>query len=285
MFLSPAQADANTCYVKTDGGDTNGGASWGEAFATLQKALSVAPGSCDQIWIAEGIYYPDEGPGQIADDRNSTFLLKNGVAIYGGFAGTETVVSARNISAHPTILSGDIDKNDTNYDGNHIAETWNDINKNQSTNAYHVVTGNNITNSAVLDGFFITAGLADGTGSGPYPDIYYGGGIYNKDNSSPTLNNLKLSGNQGGWGGGVRNESLSNPFLTNITFSGNRASYGGGIYNDSSNPTLTNVTFNGNTTYNHGGGMYNSGSNPTLSVVAKIFIKYPHMFRAQIVWD
>lgn len=36
------------------------------------------------------------------------FSLNNGVAIYGGFAGTETELEQRNVSANPSILSGDI---------------------------------------------------------------------------------------------------------------------------------------------------------------------------------
>ena len=175
------------------------------------------------------------------------------MALYGGFVGTETLRDQRDPTAHLTILSGDIDGDDsqnpitdlTTVDGN-------------TTNSYHVVTG---ATGAILDGFTITAGYSDGDA---YPN-YWGGGMYN-NNSSPTLTNVIFSGNKATtYGGGMYN-GYSNPTLTDVTFSGNTATtYGGGMYNDYSNPTLTDVTFSGNTATTSGGGMFNSSRSPTLT--------------------
>lgn len=41
----------------------------------------------DKIWAAAGTYKPD------ITDRTISFILKNGVAIYGGFVGTETLLT------------------------------------------------------------------------------------------------------------------------------------------------------------------------------------------------
>jgi predicted outer membrane repeat protein len=159
-----------------------------------------------------------------------------------------------------TILSGDIDGNDTNTDGNYIAETPSDI---QGSNAYHVVTGSWTNNTAVLDGFIITAGQANGSAD---PN-YNGGGMLNYG-GNPQLTNVTFSGNTATNGGGGMYNSSSSPTLTNVTFSGNSAYHGGGMFNYSnSNPTLTNVTFSGNSASNYGGGMYNYSSSPTLTNV------------------
>ncbi|MFA5873963.1 MAG: choice-of-anchor Q domain-containing protein [Anaerolineales bacterium] len=232
LDVSPAHA-AGIRYA-TPGG-TGDCSSWANA-CVLQTALAGAV-SGDEIWAAAGTYKPTTGA-----DRAATFQLKNGVALYGGFAGTETARNQRNPAANVTTLSGDIGTAGDNSD-----------------NSYHVVTG---ATGATLDGFTITAGNANGQ----YPN-YFGGGMYTYS-SSPTLTNVTFSGNSAGqYGGGMYNYSGS-PKLTNVTFSGNSATYyGGGMYNEgNSKPTLTNVTFSGNSAQ-RGGGMRNENSNPTLTNV------------------
>jgi len=277
--VSPARASpVRHCYVNDNAAGANNGDSWTDAYTSLQSALGDI--NCTEIWVAEGVYYPGA-----AGNRTATFTLKNGVAVYGGFAGTESSRDDRDWTTNKTILSGDIDKNDTDTDGNYIAETWTDI---KGYNAYHVVTGSGTDNTAVLDGFVITAGQANGSGNdawggGMYSSsgsptltnvtfsgnsAKYGGGMYN-DFSSPTLTNVTFSENLAvDSGGGMYNESDSSPTLMDVTFSSNSASYGGGMENDdSSKLTLTNVTFSGNSA-SYGGGMYNDSSNPTLTNVA-----------------
>ncbi|PKN92551.1 MAG: hypothetical protein CVU44_15570, partial [Chloroflexi bacterium HGW-Chloroflexi-6] len=227
------------------------GGSWATAYPNLQTALSAAT-SGKQIWVAEGIYLPGV-------DRTSTFTLKNNVAIYGGFNGTESRLDQRDSIANPTILSGDIDQNDTNADKNFIAETSADI---QGSNAYHVVTGGGTNNTAVLDGFILTAGQANSTTPNDG-----GGGIVNPG-GNPILRYVTFSGNSATVnGGGMYNSGSSNPTLTNVTFSGNTASYGGGMRNDGSSPSLNSVTFTNNIASGNGGGMFNYGSSPMLTNV------------------
>jgi predicted outer membrane repeat protein len=245
-------------------GPTYDGSSWATAYPKVQDGLAWASSGA-QIWVAEGVYYPDEGAGQTNDDRTSTFTLKDGVELYGGFTGTEGSLDERDWDTHITVLSGDIDhetnpdKTDTN---GVVIDTVNII----GSNAYHVISNQGVTDAAILDGFSITAGQANN-----YPDDD-GGGMYN-DSSSPTLTNVTFSGNSAeGDGGGMYNDS-SSPTLTNVTFSGNSAEGdGGGMYNDNSNPTLTNVTFSDNSVPGtigggSGGGMYNQQSSPILNDV------------------
>jgi hypothetical protein len=256
-------ASASSAYTQTvvpsvvyaiPGGATSGVCdSWANA-CELRYALSSST-SGQEIWVKAGTYKPADGT-----DRAATFQLKDGVALYGGFAGTETARDQRGLAANVTILSGDIDNNDINTDGNNINETYADISGN---NSYHVVRG---AAGATLDGFIVTGGNANGS----YPNIY-GGGMFNWPNSNPTITNVTFSGNSAQSGGGMANNWYSSPTLTNVTFSGNSAEYAGGMYNDYSSPTLTNVTFSGNTVTTAGGigGMVSAGpdSSPTLKNV------------------
>jgi predicted outer membrane repeat protein len=233
VMAGAAKADAESVisYVYQDAQGSADGSSWENAFTNLQAALGAA-GDGDQIWVAKGTYYP-------TDDavRNKSFQMKNGVAIFGGFAGTEGEnfdLNTRNFVMNETILSGDIG-----------------IKQDNSDNSYHVVCNSGLNSTAVLDGFTITGGNADYTS--PYDR---GGGMLN-ENSSPTLTNVTLLENYAyGEGGGMYNR-WSNPTLTHVTFSGNRAAYGGGMYNYFSNLELTDVIFSGNIARGSGGGMLN----------------------------
>src|SRR5262245_36119410 len=131
------------------GGD---GSSWSNAISDLHFALSAAT-SGDEIWVARGVYKPTT-----SNARTVSFALKGGVGIYGGFAGTETQRNQRNSDpgSNGTILSGDIDGDDLNADGNFIAENALQI---QGANSFHIVTVSSVSN-VVLDGFTVTGGQA-----------------------------------------------------------------------------------------------------------------------------
>ncbi|MBU1662841.1 MAG: hypothetical protein KKD28_15380, partial [Chloroflexi bacterium] len=257
---SIVHAAPSVYYVNASGGsDSNDGLAWLSAFATPQKALSVATGG-DKIWIAQGVYYPDEGPGQTDNDRAASFGLKNGVSFYGGFDGTETARTQRDWTAHPTILSGDIGKDDINTDDNFVAETTTDI---QGSNSYHVITNNmDVDIPVVLDGFTITAGQANVTGQ------HVGGGLYvNWCNINIAYNNLIISGNMADSGGGIYHACGISTF-TDVTFSGNLATTGGGGASIGGNATLENVLFQGNSTCGSGGGLnVDLASSPILNDV------------------
>ncbi len=229
----------STIYVKAGASGANNGSSWANAYTSLQDALSAAISS-DQIWVAAGTYYPTAGA-----DRSATFMLKDGVSIYGGFDGAEALLAERDPDTNVTTLSGDIGTPGDTGD-----------------NSYHVVTGSGTDSSALLDGFTITAGNANGS-----DPAFYGGGMYN-ESGSPTLSNLIFSGNAAFvYGGGMYNQG-SSPSVTNVTFSSNTAARGGGMYNNqNSNVTLTNVTFSGNAASYRGGGMTVASSTPTLTNV------------------
>jgi Right handed beta helix region len=230
-------------------GGTGTGLSWANAYNNLQSAISAAV-SGDQIWVAKGTYLPSKDPfgnASPTDPRDKTFYLTNGVALYGGFAGTETLITQR-VATNATILSGDIGT----------------IN-NATDNCYHVVLSVSDANTTKLDGFTITGGNADVFGfiTVETSRIYrhWGGGMHN-DLSSPSLTNIIFSGNEANQGGGIFNYENCSPTLTNIVFLGNIAFRGGGLYNRYiCSPTLTNVVFSkNNATADGGGGIYNESS-------------------------
>jgi predicted outer membrane repeat protein len=240
------------------GGD---GTSWASAYRYLQDALYEAEQNSfiADIWVAAGTYYPDDAalaPGIINNDRNMSFALQNNLRILGGFNGTETDSLQRIISNNLTILSGDVDNNDSQ---NPITDL-NTVTGNQ-TNSYHVLTGDNSDSTAILSGFTITAG------HGAALTIANEGGGMRNVAGSPNLNQLIFTGNYSLHGGALYNKSGSNPSITIVDFIGNSANFGGGVYNQSSSPTITNSRFDNNTaTQTSGGAMTNDiNSNTVIS--------------------
>ena len=269
LFLALTPDQNNVLYVNQNVTESDKtGSSWVNAIPELRDALSWAGVQWDsdtdgplQIWVAEGLYLPVDNPSS----RTATFQLVNNVHIYGGFAGGESSLEARDWNANATILSGDIDENDfpfdphTDSDGN--PDTPSQTDHIVGTNSYSVVTSSGTDNTAILDGFIITAGLFKVNVS-PYDK---GAGIFN-DSGHPILRNLSISGNRAQEGGGMYNSS-SNPKLVNVTIDNNTSvTFGGGMSNDASSPSLTNVRFLDNNSMDAaGGGMYNkNSSNPNL---------------------
>jgi len=290
---SPALADASIIYVDADASPGGDGQTWGTAYNYLQDALDEANanGASDyEIWVAEGIYCPDEdGDGDhISGAMTETFRLDyNNVQLYGGFVATETIRSQRDWQANVTVLSGDIDGNDTtNADG--VVTDADNISGNNANHVLYLGEASNepITSTTTIDGFTITAGQANGASGG---GLYCDGGYSNVTVCSPALTNITFSGNSAEYSGGAMfnyayHQGKSSPTLTNVIFSGNSARGGGAMYNDGhfageSSPTLINVIFRDNSArgatgaqYSHGGAMYNNGyqgtSRPTLVNVA-----------------
>ena len=159
-------------YVDASASSGGDGATWLTAFQYLQDALEIVE-TGDEVWIAEGIYKPDHGSMAIPGDRVATFQLVNGVALYGGFPASGGVWEDRDPNIHETILSGDLNEDDSSDFVN-----YND-------NSYHVVTSTSCyLNSTILDGFTITGGNANNALYGKY-----GGGVLNQYFSSPSISN------------------------------------------------------------------------------------------------
>jgi len=220
-------------------GKSSDGKSWESAYNDLQKALRVAKKG-DSIWVAKGVYYPSR-------DRKLSFVMKEGVSIYGGFAGVEKELKEREYKKNETILSGDIGGGD------------------RTKNSITVIKG---ANDALLDGFSISGAYSkDESRMHLLPsdikknDMEVGGGMRNFM-VSPTVKNVIFKDNYSPKGGAVYNVQDSNVTqarFENIEFINNSAQMrGGAVSNDlGAMPVFINCIFVGNKSEDKGGGLYN----------------------------
>ena len=220
----------NRAYVDSNATGTNTGENWTNAFKSLQDGIrSVLTCGVQEIWVAKGTYYPDQGKHITTGSRTASFGLIYNVAVYGGFSGNETLLSQRNWAGNKTILSGEI--GDPNVFGD---------------NSFSVVEGPAEVAGAILDGFTITAGNGDAnTGINP---ASRGGGLYVADNGSPTIKNCLFLKNYAIYGGAVFVRDNSHATISNCAFIGNNcAGDGSCIYNRPGAKTnIINCSFSGN---------------------------------------
>lgn len=247
LFLSLSLQAQSIFYVNqaVSGGQQNG-ANWANAFSDLQQALALANYG-DEVWVAKGQYFPTA-----STNRTISFVWKNGVKLYGGFAGTESNLSERDYELNETILSGNIGGPEG------------------TDNSYHVMYGAGLDSTSVLDGFTITHGIANG--DEPPSTNERGGGLllessFNGSISAPQITNCRFANNYAQYGGGVYcawdGGNLLNPVFKNCIFDSNRVLFsGGGLYK--AGPGLSykpyvfeQCTFTKNSTYlMHGGGIF-----------------------------
>jgi len=250
-------------YVDDDAVGNNDGSSWQNAYTFLQDALADADIAEKpvEIHIAQGIYKPDQGVIQTLGDRTATFRLINGVTLKGGYAGA-VEPNTIDIELYETILSGDLRGNDIDInDPGDLQDA-----PHRYDYSWHVVTGSNTDETAVLNGFTITGGyiwvVAYSLGGPPT-----GGAGMLVASGSPTLIDCTFTGNEtGNSGGGLLIYDDSNPMLINCKLIRNNAESGGGVFSSrSSSPTLINCTFSDNYAKRKGGGMYTANGNPKLT--------------------
>lgn len=278
LYAAPTQRGSANC------------SSWGNA-CRLSTALGQAT-SGDEIWVEEGIHYPTTSSSNISE----TLQLANGIALYGGFDGTEATRAGRDWAQNITVLSGDIEKNDnTNADG--ILTDPDDL---VGQNSYHVVMALNVSETAIIDGFTITGGVASSSepagglshdsGGGLYNQnslvqvknvsfignqAFFAGGAVHNANSDVTLENVYFDHNFAVWEGGAINSvqssdiTISNSeFINNVAGLEDNMATGGAIYHASSEMLVTSTTFDDNSTNFEGGAVYHFSADATYTSVS-----------------
>jgi len=200
MLSSLLNAESIVCFVDGHSRQTSArGESWDAPVKSLQTAIDlVAAAGGGEVWVKAGVYKPDTG------NRESTFLLKSNVSVFGGFRGIESDRSQRNPKANRTILSGAIGKSS------------------DTDNCYHVVTG---ASKCLLDGFIISKGNANG----PAGKGVGAGLMLPKEARDFSLINCTFEKNHAIWqGGGVFAENAS-LLVSNCMFFANSANSGAAL--------------------------------------------------------
>ncbi len=250
ILAAPAVQAQRVIYVDTDAVGANDGSSWANAFVFLQDGLAAAQDG-DEVWVAEGVYRPDQGAGITPGDREASFLLNAGVSLFGGFSGWETIRPSHDWMAHPSLLTGDLLGNDN---GNLAREE-----PSRSDNSCHVVTAYDSGSPIRMEGFNIRDGNASSTCS------FRGGGGIRSELAELTLRDVRIEHNTGVIGAGMFHSGghfglPGGLWADRIELASNRADVdGGGLYAQAAFMEIWDSIFERNQA-GFAGGLYTDGS-------------------------
>jgi hypothetical protein len=237
-------------FVKPNG--TGNGSSWAQATGNLKLVLESAT-SGTEIWVAQGTYKPVSCSTCTPANRSEHFVLNDGVTLLGGFQGTEIQATARMPFVFTTILSGDIDSDNT-----------------AANNSINIIYARNTSSQTRLDGFTIKSGNA--TEPLPLSEIGASGAGLFLDSKLMGFNALVVSqciftqNNALGFGAAVCINAGFNGNCTaefkNCQFSNNFSSMEGGAvgivgyFGGQANPKFSFCDFTGNRAQAAGGAVF-----------------------------
>ncbi len=264
--------DVHVLHVNVNATGANNGLSWTDAFTSLQSALSAAntlPGE-QQIWMAQGTYFPTNRSDP-NDPRTARFRLVPEVSILGGFEGHEDHAEEANPYENRTIISGDLNGNDTNNFGNRGDNVQNLMQGAAGVDNFNVTLdglvfyGGNSVGTSLTGGLFINGNTIIVRRCDFISNIGgdRGGAVFSGLGSS-IFDRCRFLGNRANFGGAVRCDGTANalaaPAFSNCLFSGNSSvSNGGAVFAIQNSPTFVNCTIVGNISGNQTGGVHVNG--------------------------
>ena len=222
-------------YVKPTATGTGDGSSWDNASGDLQKMIDeLADNNVSQqageVWVAAGTYKPQS---QLISGMNysASFRMRDGISVYGGFAGNETSKQERAKGTMPWDF-----KNVTVLEAAYYESklAWTNSKWTVGSDSRHVVwfapmSGeSDFTRITTLDGVTVQGGYAQGnTGLDDFKTDC-GGGVY-MDGANTYLTNCIVRENYAtGNGGGVY---LKNGRVqTSLIYNNNADADGGAVY-------------------------------------------------------
>lgn len=222
-------------YVKPTATGTGDGSSWDNASGDLQKMIDeLADNNVSQqageVWVAAGTYKPQS---QLISGMNysASFRMRDGISVYGGFAGNETSKQKRAKGTMPWDFTN-VTVLEAAYYESKLA--WTNSKWTVGSDSRHVVwfapmSGESeFTRVTTLDGVTVQGGYAQGnTGLDDFKTDC-GGGVY-MDGANAYLSNCIVRENYAtGNGGGVY---LKNGRVqTSLIYNNNADADGGAVY-------------------------------------------------------
>ena len=250
-------------YVKPVATGTGDGSSWENASGNLQNMIDELAKNNPQnlpgeVWVAAGTYVPQV---QVISGTtySASFLMRDGISVYGGFAGDESSKQEREVGKMPwnfvnkTILEGSY------YE--HSKTSWNESNHKWTltSDSRHVVFFSPLPSegksgfdkSTILNGVTIRGGYAQG-GEGVADFITdRGAGVYMGINA--TLEKCIVTENSStGNGGAVY--MYGGRVMNSLIYNNNADGDGGAVYVDNAGIVLASMLTNNSA--NNGSGAY-----------------------------
>lgn len=246
-------------YVKPTATGTGDGSSWDNASGNIQNMIDElannANGQTGEVWVAAGTYTPQS---QLISGTaySASFRMRDGISVYGGFAGTEaSKIEREKASTMPWDFKNETILEAAYYNGD---LTWTNNKWTLTSDSRHVVwfapmSGQSaFTQVTTLDGVTIRGGYAQGgTGMDDFMTDR-GAGVY-MDGANAYLSNCIVKENYAtGNGGGVY---LKNGRVqTSLIYNNNADADGGAVYVE--NRGLVHRSMLANNSALNGAGVY-----------------------------